>query len=273
MKKTILMIMFVMLAVLTVSGQDYNNQYYDQYSDQGYGYNSTDIYQEYSYDYKNILSQIGRYETVYYWEHPYKYVNFVIVGRKVYIIPRGKFYEIYDRNFFQLVSQDRFISLSCFGMPYYDNYYRFSLYSDYFRYNYYMGRSFGSYWFRGLRRHYRRYYKSRKTHKRYKKYKIRFYKKRGHRGDYRKKHIPTKSQSNYTVRKVQKRKIAQKRSPVYKRSRRAVKFTKRYVKRSIKKKVKIVKSSRSIKKSNSKRSRKVRKTSKNKKVSKRRSKR
>jgi len=183
MKKAIVMIVFVMLVVLTVYGQDYDNQYYD-YGDE-YNYDSPIANQEYYYDYENILPEIGRYETIYYWEHPYKYINFVIVGERVYIIPRDIFYRVYQRNRFFLVSMERFITLSCFGMPYYDNYYRFYLYSNYYRYNYYRGRRYGRFWFRGLRNHYRKYYRNRRYNSRYRNLRKRYVSKRGLRQNYR----------------------------------------------------------------------------------------
>ena len=169
MKKLILISMFVILSGLMVAGQNYNDQYYD-YGDRDSGYTDYDSpvsNQEYYYDYESILPMIGRYSTIYYWEHPYKYINFVILGDRVYIIPREIFFRFYRRGPFIHVSVDRFVALSCFGMSYYDNYYRFSLYSDYYRYNYHRGRSYGSSWFRGLRDHYRRYYRNRRNSTRY----------------------------------------------------------------------------------------------------------
>ncbi len=202
MKKLILTIMFVMLAVLTISGQDYDDQYYeydDQYYNGGdYGYNSPAEYEEYYYDYENILPMIGRYGNVYYWQHPYKYINFVIIGRRVYVFPRDIFFRVYRRGMFFSVSMDRFIHLSCFGMPYYDNYYRFSFYNDYYRYNYYRGRSYGTSWFRGLRNQYTRYYRDRWTSRKYMTLKNRFISKRGlGRSNYKSRYIGSTSRKAY----------------------------------------------------------------------------
>jgi len=126
---------------------------------------------------------IGRYSAIYYWEHPYKYVNFVIIGDRVYVIPRDIFYRVYRRTRFFAVSMERFVYLSCFGLPYYDNYYRFSFYNDYYRYNYYRGRRYGVTWYRGLRSHYRKYYRNRWSSRKYRALKKRLIAKRGYRNN------------------------------------------------------------------------------------------
>lgn len=211
MKKLILTILVVMLVGLTINGQDYNDQYYDsEYGDQevyynDYEYDSSVANQEYYYDYENILPVIGRYSNVYYWEHPYKYINFVIIGERVYVIPRDVFYRAYRRDIFFAVSMERFIYLSCFGMSYYDNYYRFSLYNDYYRYNYYRGRSYGSSWLRGLKNHYRKSYFNRKYSRKYTALRNRYISKRGLKQNYRSSYGTSKNKITFQNRNYSSR--------------------------------------------------------------------
>lgn len=60
------------------------------------------------------------------------------------------------------VAMDRFITLSCCGLHYYDNYVRFNYYYDYYRGHHY--NRYNNYW---VRSHYRDYYRSRRKNRRY----------------------------------------------------------------------------------------------------------
>ncbi len=171
--KKIIFFVFV-LSILASVGF---GQYYDNNNERNDYYYDTDYEEDnltYEYGYEEALPYLQNYNgRVYYWVHPHENLYFVIIGRKVFIIPGYHINRIRNSMRWFLVTMDRFIALTCFGLPYYDNYVRFHYYNDYYnrhRYNSYNNHM--------IRDNYRMYYKNRRGNKHYYRYQDRVPKKR-----------------------------------------------------------------------------------------------
>ena len=151
MKKTNLIILTTVLGTLFLfTGLSFGQN--------GYGYDA-DVYGNYeysNYEYRldNPAVQLDRYQgPVYYFHHPQADVYFVLVGNTTFVVPAYTFRHYVPRRNFVLVPQTRFISLSCCGLDYYDNYLRFNFYVDFYnhhrwdqRYHYQMRRDFNKFY-------------------------------------------------------------------------------------------------------------------------------
>ncbi len=165
--KTLKILVFMMFVMVSMGfGQEYNeNDYYDngEYAE----YDDENLSYDYGYD--NARDYLERYNgPVYYWGHPQRDVYFVLIGSRVFVIPMVELSSIWNRLHWSLVSMDRFIHLSCFGLPYYDNYMRFNYY-----FNHYRHYGYGSYYNRYLRTRYRRYFRDRRHNRDYYRYRSR----------------------------------------------------------------------------------------------------
>ncbi len=158
------------------------SQYYDNNNyDNNYGYYEDDYsadrdYDDYTYnaDYENnylnyhygydaalpyIRAHRGR---IYFFHHPYRDVYFVIIGRRVFVIPEYRLHRMIHQTGWMAVPMERFIALSCFGLHYYDNYIRFNYYFDHYRkYRY------NDYYNTRVRSNYRTYFRGRRSNSHY----------------------------------------------------------------------------------------------------------
>lgn len=169
MKHLKIMMLMLILATGTAFAQDY---YGDDYAEPYESFD--DAYLTYDYGYESARPWLSRYNgPVYYWTHPYRDVYFVLVGPRVFVIPIYELSRIRHRLHWSLVSMNRFIHLSCFGLPYYDSYVRFNYY-----YNHYRRYSFNRYHNRYLRDRYRRYFHNRRSNRDYYRHRSRVLQKR-----------------------------------------------------------------------------------------------
>jgi len=155
------MLVLLMLAAPGFAQYDYGREYdNDGYSDVG---DYDDSYLAWDYGYDNARYYLDRYDgPVYYWAHPYRDVYFVLVGPRVFVIPVYEISRFWHRLRWSLVSMSRFVHLSCFGLPYYDNYVRFNYYFNHYR-RYRFNRYYNSY----LRNRYRSYFHNRRHNRNY----------------------------------------------------------------------------------------------------------
>lgn len=163
----------MMLMLILVTGTAFSQDYYgDEYAEP-YA-NFDDAYLTYDYGYESARPWLSRHNgPVYYWTHPYRDVYFVLVGPRVFVIPVYELSRIRHRLHWSLVSMNRFIHLSCFGIPYYDSYVRFNYY-----YNHYRRYSYNRYHNRYLRDRYRRYFHNRRSNRDYYRHRSRVLQKR-----------------------------------------------------------------------------------------------
>jgi hypothetical protein len=105
----------------------YDRSYYDE---QDYDEN----YLAYNYGYESAIPYLNQYSgQLYCWIHPFKNLYFIAIGRRIFIIPSFEISRIRRYHRWNMLDRDNFISLTCFGLPYYDNYIRFNYYTDYYR--------------------------------------------------------------------------------------------------------------------------------------------
>ena len=160
MRKILLLVLCLGLLGFMANAQDYddNNDYGDSYNT-----DYDDDYLSYENGYENAMPYLNNYNGVlYYWVHPYENLYFVLIGRRVFVIPSYQIRRIWHNFRWVLLSMNNFVSYSSFGLPYYDNWVRFHYYYDYFyrnRYNRYNCR-----WIRGR---YRSYYRNRRSNRNY----------------------------------------------------------------------------------------------------------
>ncbi|MDY0297725.1 MAG: hypothetical protein RB296_10445 [Acidobacteriota bacterium] len=169
MKHLKTMILILLLAAGSAFAQDY---YDDEYAEVPGNYDES--YLAYDYGYAAAQPWLSHhYGPVYYWTHPYREVYFVLVGPRIFVIPIHELNHIWHRLRWSLVSMDRFIHLSCYGLPYYDSYVRFNYY-----YNHYRSYRYDRYRNHWLRDRYRRYFHNRRFDRDYYRYRGRVLQKR-----------------------------------------------------------------------------------------------
>jgi hypothetical protein len=159
-------ITILILTVLVVTGLCFSQEYYDDdyyYDDYYDNPEFGDEYLTYDYGYDAALPYLdGYYDPVYYWVHPNANLYFVLIGRRIFLIPYYQLRSIWHRLSWHLVDMYRFIDLSCGYLNYYDNWVRFNYYHDYYyrnRYNRYNNR-----W---VRQHYRSHFRNRRYNRKY----------------------------------------------------------------------------------------------------------
>ncbi len=156
--------MKIMLTTVLASLFLFSGLTFGEYYNRDYGYDDY-AYDDYEYRYDDAEYQLDQYQgPVYYFYHPRADVYFVLVGDITFMVPAYTFRAYLHRHNFVWVPRTRFISLSCGGLDYYDNYLRFNFYFDFYN---------RSKWNRGhhhqLRRDFRSYYNNRKQHAWYQK--------------------------------------------------------------------------------------------------------
>ena len=160
MKKTILITLTAVWASLFLFAGVSFAQY--GYEDDVDAYDNYE-YSDYEYRLDNCANHLDRYRgPVYYFHHQQADVYFVLVGNMTFVVPAYTFRRYLPRHNFVWVPQTRFISLSCGGLDYYDNYLRFNFYSDFYhrhrwdrRYHTQVRRDFRKYY---TGRHHNRWY-------------------------------------------------------------------------------------------------------------------
>ncbi len=171
MKKIAILMFMLFVLISTGNGQYYDDEYgyndrYYQDTDYGNYYDDVDYddnYLTYNYGYDNAMPYIRGFSgPVYYWTHPHRDIYFVLIGRRIFIMPGYSIRPILYRLGWLSVAMNRFIGLSCGGLHYYDNYVRFNYYNNHYRrYRY------SSYYNNWGRRHYRDHYRNRRRNKSY----------------------------------------------------------------------------------------------------------
>jgi len=155
----------VLTSLILVGGYNFAHERYgyDGYGD-GYRFDSNRYYED-EYWLDNASYYLDRHrDPAYYYYHPRADVYFVSLGNITFVIPAYEFRPYLHRRNFVMVPRNRFISLSCGRLDYYDNYLRFNFYFDFFN-HYRWNRKHH----RRLRTDYRNYYSHRHQNSWYKK--------------------------------------------------------------------------------------------------------
>lgn len=127
MKKTMITVLVTLILGIGSSVLTYG-QYYDDYA----SYDNM-AYDDYEYRLNDATALLASYQgPIYYYQHSRADLFFVLIGRETFIVPAATFRYYMHRPNFRYIAQDAFISMSCGGLDYYDNYLRFSYYFNYF---------------------------------------------------------------------------------------------------------------------------------------------
>ena len=157
MKNRVIIILTAVLTSMVLFSGNTFAQYNDRYGyEDEYRFDSN-VYDDYEYWLDNAPYHLDRCQgPVYYYYHPVADVYFVSIGNVTFVVPSYQFRPYMHRHNFFMVPRSRFISLSCGGLDYYDNYLRFNFYFDFFN-----SHRWDRKYYHTLRYDYRKYYNNR----------------------------------------------------------------------------------------------------------------